>query len=131
MAPYGGSANGVVVTVSAFTFPFSSTSPPVIAGVINFLNRFVVGFTVMYGGGVGTLLTGSYPKLANASLPNALPLLESGSTRIVNTDVVNNVYDGVFIGDGAANAVFALIGASNVAALSCAKVNIFPKEPAA
>jgi hypothetical protein len=39
-------------------------------------------------------------------------LLESGATRIVNTDVVNNVYDGVFIGDGAANAVFALIGAS-------------------
>ena len=29
-------------------------------------------------------------------------LLESGSTRIVNTDITNNVYDGVFIGDGAA-----------------------------
>ena len=42
-------------------------------------------------------------------------LLESGSTRIVNTDVVNNVYDGIFIGDGAANAVFALIGASTEA----------------
>ena len=39
-------------------------------------------------------------------------LLESGATRIVNTDVVNNVYDGIFIGDGVANAVFALIGAS-------------------
>jgi hypothetical protein len=42
-------------------------------------------------------------------------LLDSGSTRIVNTDVVNNVYDGIFIGDGAANAVFALIGASTEA----------------
>jgi len=42
-------------------------------------------------------------------------LLESGATRIVNTDVVNNVYDGIFIGDGAANAVFALIGASTEA----------------
>ena len=42
-------------------------------------------------------------------------LLESGATRLVNTDVVNNVYDGVFIGDGAANAVFAMIGASTEA----------------
>ncbi|MGI9460744.1 MAG: hypothetical protein ACR2NF_12155, partial [Pirellulales bacterium] len=42
-------------------------------------------------------------------------LLESGSTRIVNTDITNNVYDGIFIGDGAANAVFALIGESDEA----------------
>ncbi len=42
-------------------------------------------------------------------------LLESGSTRIVNTDITNNVYDGVFIGDGVNNAVFALIGESDEA----------------
>ena len=29
--------------------------------------------------------------------------------------MVNNVYDGIYIGDGDVNAVFALIGASDVA----------------
>ena len=41
--------------------------------------------------------------------------LESGATRVVNTDVENNILDGILIGDGLGGAVFAAIGASGVA----------------
>lgn len=41
--------------------------------------------------------------------------LESGATRVVNTDVENNILDGILIGDGLGTAVFAAIGASATA----------------
>ncbi len=41
--------------------------------------------------------------------------LESGATRVVNTDVENNILDGILIGDGEGAAVFAAIGASTTA----------------
>ena len=44
--------------------------------------------------------------------------LEAGATRIVNTDITDNVYDGVVIGDGLGGAVFAAIGASTTADLA-------------
>ena len=44
--------------------------------------------------------------------------LEAGATRIVNTDITDNVYDGVVIGNGLGGAVFAAIGASTTADLA-------------
>ena len=44
-------------------------------------------------------------------------MLESGATRIVNSDIANNIYDGIFMGtlSGAGDPFTVVVGASTTA----------------
>ena len=96
-----------------------NTSSEVAAGTvivaINKVTRVVTLSEALLGSNTQAKITLGTPGRTTVGQNFWGVLLESGATRIVNTDVVNNVYDGVFIGDGVANAVFALIGASTEA----------------